>query len=109
MALKADIVVKGPNGERSIKADDFFVDIFTTALQPGELVTELRFAIPPAHTGSAYIKLENKASHYAVVGCAAGFQLIQKPHELLGERQRIVSVTGNTHYGRRGYASGGGL
>ena len=71
MALKADIVVKGPNGERSIKADDFFVDIFTTALQPGEIVTELRFAIPPAHTGSAYMKLENKASHYAVVGCAA--------------------------------------
>jgi aerobic carbon-monoxide dehydrogenase medium subunit len=71
MALKADIVIKGPNGERSIKADDFFVDIFTTALQPGEIVTELRFAIPPAHTGSAYIKLENKASHYAVVGCAA--------------------------------------
>ncbi|HJT57335.1 MAG TPA: xanthine dehydrogenase family protein subunit M [Ktedonobacteraceae bacterium] len=71
MALKADIVVKGPNGERTIKADDFFVDIFTTALQPGEIVTELRFAIPPAHTGSAYMKLENKASHYAVVGCAA--------------------------------------
>jgi carbon-monoxide dehydrogenase medium subunit len=63
--------VKGPNGERTIKADDFFVDIFTTALQPGEIVTELRFAILPAHSGTAYIKLENKASHYAVVGCAA--------------------------------------
>jgi len=71
MALNADIAVKGPNGERTIKADDFFVDIFTTALQPGEMVTELRFAIPPAHTGTAYMKLENKASHYAVVGCAA--------------------------------------
>ena len=71
MALRADIAVKGPNGERTIKADDFFVDIFTTALQPGEIVTELRFAIPPAHTGTAYMKLENKASHYAVVGCAA--------------------------------------
>ncbi len=71
MALKADIVVKGTNGERTIKADDFFVDIFTTALDPGEIVMELRFAVPPAHTGSAYMKLENKASHYAVVGCAA--------------------------------------
>ncbi|HLH61002.1 MAG TPA: xanthine dehydrogenase family protein subunit M [Ktedonobacteraceae bacterium] len=71
MALKADIVVKGSNGERTIKADDFFVDVFTTALEQGEIVTELRFAVPPAHTGSAYMKLENKASHYAVVGCAA--------------------------------------
>jgi carbon-monoxide dehydrogenase medium subunit len=71
MALRADIAVKGPNGERTIKADDFFVDIFTTALQPGEIVTELRFAILPAHSGTAYMKLENKASHYAVVGCAA--------------------------------------
>ncbi|HEX6481656.1 MAG TPA: xanthine dehydrogenase family protein subunit M [Ktedonobacteraceae bacterium] len=71
MALRADIAVKGPNGERTIKADDFFVDIFTTALQPDEIVTELRFAILPAHSGTAYMKLENKASHYAVVGCAA--------------------------------------
>ncbi|HZU66522.1 MAG TPA: xanthine dehydrogenase family protein subunit M [Ktedonobacteraceae bacterium] len=77
MALKADIVVKGPNGERTIKADDFFVDVFTTALEQGEIVTELRFAIPPAHTGSAYMKLENKASHYAVVGCAAVITLGQ--------------------------------
>ena len=71
MALRADITVRGPNGERTIKADDFFVDIFTTALQPDEIVTELRFAILPAHSGTAYMKLENKASHYAVVGCAA--------------------------------------
>ncbi|HVB60127.1 MAG TPA: xanthine dehydrogenase family protein subunit M, partial [Ktedonobacteraceae bacterium] len=39
--------------------------------QAGEVVTELRFAKPPAHTGSAYTKLANKASHYAVAGCAA--------------------------------------
>jgi carbon-monoxide dehydrogenase medium subunit len=71
VALKAEIVVKGPNGERSIQADDFFVDIFTTALEADEIVTELRFAVPAAHSGSAYMKLENKASHYAVVGCAA--------------------------------------
>jgi carbon-monoxide dehydrogenase medium subunit len=77
MALKADIVVKGPNGERTVKADDFFVDVFTTALEQGEIVTELRFAVPPAHTGSAYMKLENKASHYAVVGCAAVITLDQ--------------------------------
>jgi aerobic carbon-monoxide dehydrogenase medium subunit len=70
-ALKADILVQGPNGVRTIKADDFFKGMFETALQPDEIITEIRFAIPPARTGSTYMKLENKASHYAVAGCAA--------------------------------------
>lgn len=71
LALKADILVQSSNGVRTIKADDFFTGAFETALQPDEIVTEIRFAIPPAHVGSAYMKLENKASHYAVAGCAA--------------------------------------
>jgi len=71
LALKADILAQGPNGVRTIKADDFFMDLFQTALQPDEVITEIRFAKPPAHSGSAYTKLPNKASHYAVVGCAA--------------------------------------
>lgn len=71
LALKAEISVHGPNGARTIAADDFFTGLFETALQPGEVVTELRFAKPHAHTGSAYAKLANKASHYAVAGCAA--------------------------------------
>jgi len=71
LALKADILVQGPKGVRTIKADDFFKGIFETALQPDEIVTEIRFALPPARSGSAYTKLANKASHYAVAGCAA--------------------------------------
>ena len=71
LALKAEIVAKGPNGVRTIKADDFFMDLMQTALQPNEVITEVRFPKPAAHTGSAYAKLANRASHYAVVGCAA--------------------------------------
>ena len=71
LAFKANVVVQGPNGKRTIKADDFFVGTFETALQPDEIVTEIRFAAPAARTGSAYVKLANKASHYAVAGCAA--------------------------------------
>src|SRR5205807_6065864 len=71
LALKADIVAQGPNGKRTMKADDFFVDTFQTALNADEIVTEIRLALPPSHTGSAYSKLENKASHYAITGCAA--------------------------------------
>jgi carbon-monoxide dehydrogenase medium subunit len=71
LALKATIVARGPNSQREIAADDFFQDLFTTALNPDEVVTELRFPILPAHSGSAYEKLANRASHYAVAGCAA--------------------------------------
>lgn len=71
LALKADIVAKGPGGVRTIKADDFFKDLMQTALTPSEVITEIRLPKPPARTGSAYTKLANRASHYAVVGCAA--------------------------------------
>jgi carbon-monoxide dehydrogenase medium subunit len=71
LALRGEVVAQGPNGKRTIKADDFFVGTFTTALEPNEVVIELRLPIPPARTGSAYEKLANKASHYAVAGCAA--------------------------------------
>jgi len=71
LALNAEIVAQSSNGKRTIAADDFFVDTFTTALEAGELLTEIRLAIPSARTGTAYMKLENKASHYAITGCAA--------------------------------------
>lgn len=75
LALKAEIVAQSATGKRTIAADDFFVDTFETALKPGELLTEIRFAMPAARTGTSYMKLENKASHYAVTGCAAVISL----------------------------------
>jgi carbon-monoxide dehydrogenase medium subunit len=71
LALKAEIVAQGPKGTRTVPIDDFLVSTFTTALEPDEIVTAVRFPLPPAKTGSAYEKLANRASHYAVVGCAA--------------------------------------
>lgn len=71
LALRGEIVVQGPNGKRTISADDFITGTFTTALASNEIVLELRFALPSAKTGGAYEKLANKASHYAVAGCAA--------------------------------------
>lgn len=75
LALKGEITVQGPNGKRTIKADDFFTGTFETALEPDELVLEIRFPIAHGHSGSAYEKLANKASHYAIAGCAAVISL----------------------------------
>ena len=67
LALKATIHTNG----RSIPADDFFVDLFTTALDEGEIITSVSVASEAANTGSAYAKLPNPASRYAMVGAAA--------------------------------------
>lgn len=70
-ALGATINVSGPDGDRSIDADDFFVDLFTTALADGELVTSVEVPAYGAGTGGSYQKHRHPASSYAVVGVAA--------------------------------------
>jgi carbon-monoxide dehydrogenase medium subunit len=70
-ALGAAIVVAGQDGEREVSAGDFFVDMFTTALQPDELVVAAKVQATPPGTGAAYVKHRHPASFYAVVGVAA--------------------------------------
>jgi carbon-monoxide dehydrogenase medium subunit len=70
IALNAEIVAVEARGERAIKADEFFVELLTTALQPGEIVKEVRFAVPKGSVGQAYMKVRHPASGFAVVGVA---------------------------------------
>src|SRR6267378_68165 len=70
IALGAEMVAVGANGERVIKADDFFVDMLTTALDPGEILREIRITAPSGHFGQAYLKVPQPASGFAVVGVA---------------------------------------
>ena len=70
-ALEAAIVIRGAKGERTVSAADFFVDSFTTALEPGEVVREIVVALEDAATGSSYQKMPQPASGFAIVGVAA--------------------------------------
>lgn len=70
-ALRATFHVTGPNGSRTVSADDFFVDLFETALGEDEVLTAVTVPAEGNHTGSAYKKLFNPASRYAMVGAAA--------------------------------------
>ncbi len=70
LATEAEIVVKGPNGERVIPASDFFTGIFMTALEEDEILTEIRVPVTPADTRSTYVKFVQPASRFAIVGCA---------------------------------------
>jgi len=75
IALNAELVVASKNGERSIKVDDFFLDLMTTALEPGEILRELRIDKSNGRTGQAYVKMHHPASGFAVVGVAANLTL----------------------------------
>jgi len=75
VALNAEMIVVSKNGERAIKADDFFVDLLTTALEPAEILREIRIYKTNGRTGQAYVKMHHPASGFAVVGVAANLTL----------------------------------
>ncbi|HEY4886410.1 MAG TPA: xanthine dehydrogenase family protein subunit M [Myxococcales bacterium] len=74
-ALDASVVVAGPQGERTLEVEQLIVGPLTTALEPGEILTQVRVALPPARTAGAYEKLPHPASRFAVVGVAAEISL----------------------------------
>jgi len=71
LALDAEIVVSSSAGARTIPAEEFFVDLLTTQLRPGEILTQVRVPVQSARTGTAYVKLRQPASGFAIVGVAA--------------------------------------
>jgi carbon-monoxide dehydrogenase medium subunit len=74
LALGAEMKAVGPKGARTVKAEDFFKDLFTTALGPDEILTEIRVPIG-GHGGAAYMKHPHPASRFAVCGVAAAVTL----------------------------------
>lgn len=71
LALEAEVVASGKGGQRTIPIKVFFLSVFTTALEHGEILTEVRIPIPPSGSGGAYFKLERKVGDFATVGVAA--------------------------------------
>jgi len=70
LAANAEVVARGPGGTRTIPIDDFIQGPFTTALEPAEIVTEVRVPDPGPRSGGTYLKLERKVGDFATVGVA---------------------------------------
>ncbi|HEY2842245.1 MAG TPA: xanthine dehydrogenase family protein subunit M [Bryobacteraceae bacterium] len=70
-ALEAKVVLQGAKGERVVSAEDFLVDMFTTAIEPGEIVREVIVPVDGDGTGTNYQKVVQPASGFAIVGIAA--------------------------------------
>ncbi len=71
LALDAEFVIQGPRGERVIPAQEFFLGPFTTALATDELLTSIRFPIPPTHSGWGMAEVARRHSDFALAGAVA--------------------------------------
>lgn len=75
LALEATIIAVGPGGEREIPVTSFFTGLFETALQPNEILKEIRVPAPAPSSGGAYLKMERKVGDYATAGVAVQIAL----------------------------------
>ena len=77
IALNAEVEITGQDGKRTVSINDFFYGFYTTAIQHGEILTEIRIPAATGRFGSAYHKAERKVGDYATAGVAAMVQLDQ--------------------------------
>jgi aerobic carbon-monoxide dehydrogenase medium subunit len=92
VALNAEIHVKGPGGWRVVMAPDFFKDLFTVNLAPDEIIASVQ--VTPVRT-SAYAKLFQRASHYAIVGIAAVLEV--NGRTIVSARIGVTGATSHAH------------
>ena len=92
-ALEGEIVVKGPDGERTISAADFFLDWLYTALDEQEVVTEVRVPKLSSDTGWSYKKFSRRSQDWAVVGVAA---IIEKSNGNIDSARIGLTSMGST-------------
>lgn len=71
LALDAEFEIRGPEGERTVRADEFFQGYMTTAVGPDELLMAVRFPVQPADRGWAFEEMAPRKGDYALVGVAA--------------------------------------
>jgi aerobic carbon-monoxide dehydrogenase medium subunit len=98
-ALEAKIVLKSSTGERTVSTAEFFLDTFTTALEPGEIVSEVVVPVEPGLTGTSYQKFLQPASGFAIVGIAA--RIRQEGAKLSLVRVGVTGLSGSSYRARK--------
>jgi carbon-monoxide dehydrogenase medium subunit len=71
VTLEGTVVIAGGGGRRELPAEEFFAGMLSTALEPGEMVVELRYPRPPAGTGAAFVEFSRRLGDFAMGGAAA--------------------------------------
>ncbi|SPP92981.1 FAD binding domain-containing protein [Bradyrhizobium vignae] len=93
LALRAKIQIAGATGPRFVPAEEFFLDIFSTALEPDEILASIQIPKPKAGTRYAYRKIRHPASGFAVVGIAIA---VRTSDGVVDEAS--IGVTGATNH-----------
>ncbi len=75
LAAAASVALRSAKGEREVPVSDFLVDIFTTTMEPDEILTEVRVPLPSGSLGGTYLKLERKIGDFATVGVAVQVEI----------------------------------
>ena len=96
VALKAQLVAMGKDGTRTIPAEEFFVDAFTTALEPNEILTEVRIPPWPEKASGAYVKLSRREIDYPIVEVAV--QLALGDEDEVREMMVVLGAVASTPY-----------
>ena len=94
LALPAELSCVGPAGERSIPISDFFLDAYTTALAPGEVVREIMVQVPKSGAGGAYVAFKRCAPVYATASVAA--QVTMSDRAACREARIVLGCVGLT-------------
>lgn len=94
LAANATIVCRSKTGDREIKARDFFLDTFQTAIEPTEVLVEIRLPRRASRQGGAYTKLERKVGDFATAGAAAVIRL-NEDGTIAGAGIGLTAVAGN--------------
>jgi CO/xanthine dehydrogenase FAD-binding subunit len=74
-ALEGELVVRSARGERVLQPEEFFVGYLTTAVEPSELLVEVRLPVVPPRTGTAFLEVSRRHGDFALVGVAASVTL----------------------------------
>jgi len=91
IALGAEVVARGPGGERTIPIAAFFLGLLTTALAEDEILVEVRVPTPVEGSGGAYLKLERKVGDYATAGSAC-FVALAKDGRIAAARIGLTNL-----------------
>jgi carbon-monoxide dehydrogenase medium subunit len=75
VALDAELEIRSAKGRRIVPAGEFFTGLFSTAIQPGELLTEIRVPVPAERSGTAFLEISRRHGDFALVGVAAVVRL----------------------------------
>ncbi|HEV8343194.1 MAG TPA: xanthine dehydrogenase family protein subunit M [Candidatus Binatia bacterium] len=89
LALGGELRLTGSDDQRWVKGEDFFLGLMTTALKPTQIITEIRVPVLAGAVGTAYLKIAQKASGFAIVGVAVWVKVEDKACTDIG-----VAVTG---------------